>query len=110
MGGGNGQMVHLKNGTPEHRMEYHLLLSDLIPFDQNNCHLHHYHHFCHLHWRHRHSSSHQGFFGFKGGISGSDQMLTISSEKITLIVIIILIALILLTFCSPMGWYKKSLV
>lgn len=64
---GNGQMEHLRNGTPEHRTEYHLLLSDLIPFDQNNCHLHRYHQFCHLHWRHRHSPSHQGFFGSKGG-------------------------------------------
>lgn len=76
-------MVHLRNGTPEHRTEYHLLLSDLILFDQNNCHLHRYHQFCHLRWRLRHSPSHQGFFGFKGGISGSDQMRTISSEKIT---------------------------
>ncbi len=83
VGRGNGQMVLLRNGTPEHRTEYHLLLSDLIPFDQNNCHLHRYHQFCHLHWRHRHSPSHQGFFGFKGGISGSDQMRTISSQKIT---------------------------
>lgn len=83
VGRGNGQTVHLRNGTPEHHTEYHLLLSDLIPFDQNNCHLHRYHQFCHLHWRHHHSASHQGFFGFKGGISGSDQMQTISSEKIT---------------------------
>lgn len=71
-------MAHLRNGTPEHRTEYHLLLSDLIPFDQNNCHLHRYHQFCHLHWRHRHSPSHQGFFGSEGGISGSDQMRTIT--------------------------------
>lgn len=63
-------MVHLRNGTPEHRTEYHLLLSDLIPFDQNNCHLHRYHQFCHLHWRHRHSPSHQGFFGFKVCVGG----------------------------------------
>lgn len=60
-------MVHLRNGTPEHRAEYHLLLSVLIPFDQNNCHLHRYHRFCHLHRRHCHSPSHQGFFGFGRG-------------------------------------------
>lgn len=105
VGRGNGQMVHLRNGTPEHRTEYHLLLSDLIPFDQNNCHLHRYHQFCHLHWRQRHSPSHQGFFGFKGGISGSDQMRTISVQKnhsdCPLTVITIFITLMLLTFCSP---------
>lgn len=67
VGRGNGQMVHLKNGTPEHHAEYHLLLSDLIPFDQNNCHLHRYHQFCHLHRRHCHSPSHQAFFGFQVG-------------------------------------------
>lgn len=67
VGRGNDQMVHLRNGTPEHRAEYHLLLSVLIPFDQNNCHLHRYHRFCHLHRRHCHSPSHQGFFGFGRG-------------------------------------------
>lgn len=66
-GRGNGQMVHLRNGTPEHRTEYHLLLSDLIPFDLNNCHLHSYHQLCHLHWRHHYSPSHQGFFWLQGG-------------------------------------------
>lgn len=65
VGRGNGQMVHLRNGTPEHHAGYHLPLSDPIPFDQNNRHLHRYHQFCHLHWRH--SPSHQSFFGFNSG-------------------------------------------
>lgn len=66
VGKGNGQMAHLRNGTPEHHTEYHLLLSDLIPFDQNNCHLHRYHQFCHLHWSYCHSPSHQAIYSFKG--------------------------------------------
>lgn len=70
VGKGNGQMAHLRNGTPEHHTEYHLLLSDLIPFDQNNCHLHRYHQFCHLHRSHCRSPSHQVFFGFEGGRGG----------------------------------------
>lgn len=57
-------MVQLRNGTPEHRMEYHLLLSDLVPFDQNNCHLHRYHQFCHLHWHHHGSLSQRACSGF----------------------------------------------
>lgn len=57
-------MVHLRNGTPEHRIEYHLLLSDLIPFDHNNCHLHRYHQFCHLHWHHHGSPSQRACSGF----------------------------------------------
>lgn len=81
-GRGNGQMVRLRNGTPELCTEYHLLLSDLIPFDQNNCHLHRYHQFCHLQRRQCHSPSHQGFFSFKGEIFGSDQMHAISVQKI----------------------------
>lgn len=40
-------MVRLSNGTPEQRMEHHLLLSALIPCDQNNCRLHGYHQLCH---------------------------------------------------------------
>lgn len=84
MGRGNGQMVHLRNGTPEHRTEYHLLLSDLIPFDQNNCHLHRYHQFCHLHWRHCHSLSHQGFFGFGVGVGGGGFLDQIKCEPFRL--------------------------
>ena len=57
-------MVHLRNGTPEYRIEYHLLLSDLIPFDQNNCHLHRYHQFCHPHWHHCGSPSQRSCSGF----------------------------------------------
>lgn len=58
-------MAHLRNGTPEHRKEYHLLLSDLIPFDQNNCHLHRYHQFCHLHWHHQRAPSQRTCSGFE---------------------------------------------
>lgn len=76
-------MVHLRNGTPEHRAKYHLLLSDLIPFDQNNCHLHRYHQFCHRRWRHRHAPSHQGFFGFKEGRGGEGFWIRSNAEKIT---------------------------
>lgn len=105
VGRGNGQTVHLRNGTPEHHTEYHLLLSDLIPFDQNNCHLHRYHQFCHLHWRHHHSPSHQGFSGFKGG--GGDFWIRPSHLRKSLIVYSALIVITLfipfmrLTFCSP---------
>ena len=81
VGIGNSQMVHLRNGTPEHRTAYHLLLSDPISFDQNNCHLHCYHQFCHLHWHH--SPSHHAFYGFKGGIFWIRSNAYISSEKIT---------------------------
>lgn len=109
VGKGNGQMAHLRNGTPEHHTEYHLLLSDLIPFDQNNCHLHRYHQFCHLHRSHCRSPSHQVFFGFeggRGGIFGLDQMHVISSQEKSLkvhphIVISIFIVSVLLTFSSP---------
>lgn len=59
-------MVHLRNGTPEHRMEYHLLLSDLIPFDQNNCRLHRYHQFCHRGWHHQRPPSQRACSGFQG--------------------------------------------
>lgn len=48
VGSGNSQMERLRDGTPELGAEYHLLPSHLVPFDQNNCHLHRYHQFCHL--------------------------------------------------------------
>lgn len=107
VGRGNGQMVHLRNGTPEHHAGYHLPLSDPIPFDQNNRHLHRYHQFCHLHWCH--SPSHQPFFGFKSGgregIFGIRSNAYISSVKIThgapLKVITIFIASMLPTYFPP---------
>lgn len=71
VGSGNSQMERLRDGTPELRTAYHLLPSHLVPFDQNNCHLHRYHQFCHLERRPCHSPSHQGVFSFKGGISRS---------------------------------------
>lgn len=46
-------MVRLRNGTPEHGGGNHLLLSLLIPFDQNNCRLHRHHRFCRLGPTHR---------------------------------------------------------
>lgn len=109
VGKGNGQMAHLRNGTPEHHTEYHLLLSDLIPFDQNNCHLHRYHQFCHLHRRDRHSPSHQAFFGFEGERGGGIFWIRSNAYRLIwqnhswciLIVITIFIASVPLTFSSP---------
>lgn len=56
-------MVRLRNGTPEHGGGNHLLLSLLIPFDQNNCRLHRHHRFCRL------GPSHRGL-PLAGGHSG----------------------------------------
>lgn len=53
-------MAHLSFGR-----EDHLLLSALIPFDQNNCHPHRYHQVCHLRLRRRHSPSHQRLSDFR---------------------------------------------
>lgn len=107
VGRGNGQMVHLRNGTPELCTEYHLPLSDLIPFDQNNCRLHRYHQFCHLQRRQCHSPSHQGFFKLQDGGGGfwigsdADHLGSENHSDCTLRVITIFITLMRLTFCSP---------
>lgn len=74
--GGGGQMLHLRNGPPEHHTKYHLPLSESIPFDQNNCRQRR-HPFCHLH-RHR-PPSHQTSLASRS--VGSDEMLTSERRK-----------------------------
>lgn len=98
-------MVHLRNGTPEHRVEYHLLLSDLIPFDQNNCRRHRYHQLCHGGGRHRGPPSPRACSGSEG-IRSLDQITCESlhlrkSLRPSLLVITIVIALMPLTLSSP---------